>query len=149
MNNKGFTLIELIVTIILLAVILSIGAYSIISIVKDSKEKNYQTLIKSVKSAVESYVIECQYNGDGGGVVDCSDNEVTLGELVTYGYLSGNAKVASGDNKDNYTIVNPKDNNAINNCTVSYTRNSSGVITITTPYDSNSSYSGSCPTNIK
>lgn len=139
MNNKGFTLIELIVTIILLAMILSIGAYSIISIVKDSREKNYNTLIKSVKSAVESYAIECKYSHDAGDDdnITCS-NQITLGDLVKYGFLSGNSK---NETNQNYTIVNPKDNISIANCTISYT-NTNGKITISAVNPT-----GSCPTS--
>lgn len=139
MNNKGFTLIELIVTIIILAMILSIGAYSIISIVKDSKENNYQTVIKSIKSAVETYAIECKYNDNDNDIIDCTDNQITLGELVRYGYLSGNAKV-DDKNDENYTIVNPKDNVSISNCTISYTNNN-GKITVSAVNPT-----GSCPT---
>ena len=139
MNNKGFTLIELIVSIIILALILSIGAYSIISIVKESKEKNYQTLLKSIKSGTESYVIECKYGDISDGSITCS-NQITLGDLVKYGYLSGNAKV---DNKkdEKYTIVNPKDNNSISNCVINITKNANGTITITP-----NNPTGSCPT---
>ena len=139
MNNKGFTLIELIVTIILLAMILSIGAYSIISIVKDSREKNYNTLIKSIKAATESYVIECKYSHEDGDDdnVTCS-NQITLGDLVKYGYLSGNSK----NNDEKYTIVNPKDNASIAACIINITKNSNGTITITA-----NNPTGSCPTS--
>ena len=132
MNNKGFTLIELIVAIIILSLILSIGAYSIINIVKDSKEKNYETLIRSIKSGAESYAIECQYND-----ITCA-NQITLGDLVRYGFLSGNSK----NNDKNYTIVDPKDNKSIADCVINITKNTNGTITITP-----NNPTGSCPTS--
>ena len=144
MNNKGFTLVELIITIVLLSVVLSIGAYSIISIVKDSKKSNYETVIKSIKSAVETYAIECKYNDSEDDIIDCSDNQVTLGELVRYGYLTGNSKYENKENANDprngtYIIVNPKDNVTIDNCTISF-NNNNGKITITAVNPT-----GSCP----
>jgi len=133
MNNKGFTLIELIVTIVILGVVMSIGTYSIISIVNSSKEENYESLIKNIKSAVETYAIECKYAKTTS--VTCS-SQLTLGDLVKYGYLSGNGKNSDSE----YTLVNPKDNKSIASCTIKYTYNN-GKVTVSAV-----SPSGSCPT---
>ena len=135
MNNKGFTLIELIVTIVILAIVMSFGAYSIISIINATKEQNYQTLVKNIKSAVESYAIECKYSKTDN--IDCTDKQITLGELVKYGYLSGNSK---DDTTKEYTLINPKDNKSISNCIVKYAENSKGKITVTAV-----TTTGSCP----
>ena len=135
MNNKGFTLIELIVTIVLLAVMLSIGAFSVISLVNNSKQRNYGTLIKSIKAGVESYAIECTY-AKNSDITCASNRRITLGKLVEYGFLSGNEK----DTDKKYTIINPKDNKSIANCNVQYDIDANGKVTvkaITT--------TGSCP----
>ena len=42
MNNGGFTLVELLATIVLLALVIGIASYSINAIIKNSQEKNYQ-----------------------------------------------------------------------------------------------------------
>jgi len=133
MNNKGFTLIELIVTIVILSVVMSIGAYSIISIVNSTREQNYNSLIKNIKTAVENYAIECRYAQNDS--ITCS-NQLTLGDLVNGGYLSGNGK----GNDKKYTLVNPLDNKQIANCTIKYTY-VSGKITVSAVNPS-----GSCPT---
>ena len=41
MNRKGFTLVELIATSVLLSLMMGIGAYSITNVIKSSKEKDF------------------------------------------------------------------------------------------------------------
>ena len=107
LNKKGFTLVELIATIVVLALVVSISAYAITNIINSAKEKNYELLIKNIKDASETYYQECKYSD-----ITCNDT-VTLQELVNYGYLKGNG---TGDNK--MVIVNPKDNINIGECSI-------------------------------
>ena len=137
MNNKGFTIIELISTIIILALVLGIGSYSVISLVGKTRERHYESLVISIKDAVETYVIECKYASDDENDINCNMNPITLGKLVEYGCLTGNGK----NDTDVYTIVNPRDNKSIADCEVSYTYNN-GNINVTPVVSSNDS----CPT---
>ena len=135
MNNKGFTLIELLATIIILALILAIGTYSITAIINKSKKENYDLMLKHIKDASEVYYQECKYANNSG--IDCSeDGNVTLGNLVTYGYLKGNSK----GNDDKYTLVNPINNENIASCiiNVAFTDGKVKVKAITT--------NNNCPT---
>ena len=50
MNNKGFTLVELLGTIVILAIIVGISSYSIITVLNNTKKKNYQFLVDKIKS---------------------------------------------------------------------------------------------------
>ena len=144
MNRKGFTLVELLATILILALLLGIGTYSIISIINSSKQKNYELLINNTKSAAETYYQECKFSNNSG--IPCTDNnkdgkyETSLGDLVTYGYLKGNDTLKNGNNKGKYTIVNPNDKVDISNCSIniSYDNGKVKVTAITS--------SGSCPT---
>ena len=54
MNNKGFTLIELIATLALLAVISVISFVSITSVVNKSKINNCESLVKNIKMAAKT-----------------------------------------------------------------------------------------------
>ena len=189
-DDKGFTLIELIVTIVILGLVLSIGGYSIIRVMNSAKETDYDLLIENIKAAAEVYYQECKYakskasacvmigdtfvdgqitskdvtklrqyvNGspvadeydfaiadvNKDGVITSDDAElissyilgdessyvgtfpdmskVSLGTLVKYGYLKGNA--SNGNNED-LGIVNPKDNSDISECQISIKYNTS------------------------
>lgn len=133
LNKKGFTLVELIATIVVLALVVSISAYAITNIINSAKEKNYELLIKNIKDASETYYQECKYSNNSG--IICNYNEtlqeytVTLQELVNYGYLKGNG---TKDNK--MEIINPKDNKNIGACSIAV-KNENGKLTI----------EGSCP----
>lgn len=97
MNRKGFTLIELIVTIALLAVVSIISFVSITGIINDSKEKNCNNLVKSIKSATKDYISDNRYN-------DVFVSNVTDD---TY-YMS--AKILTDENYLSSPITNPFDN---------------------------------------
>ncbi len=56
MNRKGFTFIELLAVIVLLALILVIGAPSIINTFKSTKVKNEQIFVDRLSEAIEGYV---------------------------------------------------------------------------------------------
>ncbi len=56
MNNKGFTLIELIVTILILAVIMTVTISASINLYNASKEKSENSFIKELTVAIEDYI---------------------------------------------------------------------------------------------
>lgn len=135
LNKKGFTLVELIATIVVLALVVSISAYAITNIINSAKEKNYELLIKNIKDASETYYQECKYKYSNNSGITCNDN-VTLQDLVNYGYLKGNG---TKDNK--MVIVNPKDNINIGECSIAI-KYENGKLTITKEKKTNN---GSCP----
>ena len=132
LNKKGFTLVELIATIVVLALVVSISAYAITNIINSAKEKNYELLIKNIKDASETYYQECKYKYSNNSGITCNDT-VTLQELVNYGYLKGNGTEDNEiDNK--MKIVNPKNNKDIGECSIAV-KYENGKLTI----------EGSCP----
>lgn len=134
MNNKGFTLIELIVTLVILSLVISITAISITNVMKRSKEELYNNLVNNIIDAAEEYYIECKYAKNDA--ITCSSNGViTLGDLVKYGYLSGN------DDGNRNKLINPLDNEDISSCNINITYNNNKIVV-----KSNSS-SQSCPKN--
>ena len=144
MNNKGFTLVELLATLVILALVMGIGTYSITTIINNSKEKNYESLISNIKDGAETYYQECKYSKESiinmfGNKQDADnfcDYNLTLGELVKYGYVKGN----DTDNNKNFSLSNPKDNKDISGCIVNITF-SGGKVIVTAV-----SKEGSCPT---
>lgn len=99
MNRKGFTLIELIVTIALLAVVSIISFVSITNIINDSKEKNCNNLVKSIKSATKDYISDNRYT---------DELYMPDGRIKTEFNTSNISKYLNGD------LVNPYDNKTIN-----------------------------------
>lgn len=97
MNNKGFTLVELIATIALLAVIAIISFVSINEVINQSKVNDCENLLSSIKSAAKEYVSDNRYNSNFDNDNDKIEN-ITSKTLIDNNYLSGN-------------IVNPFDNN--------------------------------------
>ena len=62
MNNKGFTLVELIATIALLSIIAIISFVSISGILQKSKINDCNNLLVSIKSATKEYISDNRYN---------------------------------------------------------------------------------------
>lgn len=130
MNNKGFTLVELIATLLILALVMSIATYSITNIIRKSKEENYNLLIKNIRDGAEEYYQECKYsretiynmfNNDESDVNNFCDGSITLGELVTYGYIKGNSS------ENGNALVNPNNDENISNCQLKVYYNNGNV----------------------
>lgn len=75
MNNKGFTLIELVATIALLAVISVISFVSINAVITESKVKDCESLVNNIKSATKEYVSDNRYNSS------FNKNDITIDKL--------------------------------------------------------------------
>lgn len=92
MNNRGFTLIELIVTIALLALISTISVSVIGNIRGKHNVNSYYELLKNVESAAKLYVTDNRYNLNSVDIdIKCPNNNtftISLQKLVDNGYLT-------------------------------------------------------------
>lgn len=97
MNNRGFTLIELIVTIALLALISTISVSVIGNIRGKHNVNSYYELLKNVESAAKLYVTDNRYNLksiDSSINIVCTDTNkintfyIPIKDLVDNGYLT-------------------------------------------------------------
>lgn len=118
LNNKGFTLIEVLAVIVILSILMAIMVPSVGNIMKKNKEDNYQNLKDSIISAAKIYISDNRYqitvgNCDVSNKADIeSINNVTLTDSkITIQTLAnaGNLKTTS-DGK----IINPKDKKSLN-----------------------------------
>lgn len=102
MNRKGFTLIELIVTIALLAVVSIISFVSITGIINDSKEKDCNNLVKSIKSATKDYISDNRYN-------NVFISNVFISNVTGYNTYDMSANILTDENYLSSPITNPFD----------------------------------------
>lgn len=130
MNKKGFTLVELLAIIVVIALISVLISPSIINLFGTSKDKTYEILINNIQKAAENYFQECEYGDLSSaryGTKACridkindnkSKTEISLETLATFGML----KVTSVDEEQNKVIINPKNNENINSCRIRITK---------------------------
>ena len=97
-NRRGFTLVELLAVIALLAVVLTIASLSIISIQGKIKESQKEKLISSMKVSAEKYVEETGLK------------KVYVDTLIKEGYLAADKVDDSGEK----VILNPVDETSLN-----------------------------------
>lgn len=88
MNNKGFTLLEVILVVAILGVITLIIVPSVSSLLNKNKSEQYENLKKSIISAAKMYVSDNRY--DLG--INCTNNiyqfTIELNKLVDASDLS-------------------------------------------------------------
>ncbi|MBR3897792.1 MAG: prepilin-type N-terminal cleavage/methylation domain-containing protein [Bacilli bacterium] len=110
MKNKGFTLVELLAVIVMIAIVASISVPIIISVINDSRAKSYDRQVEMIKDAAERYVNE--------NALEFSENKVSVETLKSTGYLkadkiknpkrpseelNGCVNITSSGNKNTYT----------------------------------------------
>lgn len=132
MNNKGFTMVELVATIALLSVIMIISFVSINAVIDSSEINECNALVSNIKSATKEYFSDNRYNLDNisGYKVDNNDKkyEVNVSVLTSNNYLTDDIvnpfddeKLSNDDIKisvelnDNYTIKKIVVKNSSNN----------------------------------
>lgn len=106
-NNKGFTLVELMGVIVVLAIIITIAVPSAISISAKIKNKMYDTKVNMIVSSAKMYG---QDNTDKVSENEsCSDSKgkILIQTLVTNGYIKK-------DDTENKTVIDPRDNSPMN-----------------------------------
>ena len=88
MNNRGFTLIELIATIALLAVISLISFISINSAIKKNWVNNCNSLVDNIKGAANEYVSDNRYNNEFVNMANNNGKVITMDANSLKEYLT-------------------------------------------------------------
>ena len=114
MNKKGFTLIETIMVIAILALLMLILVPNVILLINKNNIKSCHNLEDSIKNATKVYVTNNKYQLGFNCNSNTSSKEIQIQSLID----SGDLKLSNNE------LVNPKDNSTISlNETVKVTYN--------------------------
>ena len=123
LNNKGFTLIEVLAVIVILGILATVMIPAVGSMIVKNKEDNYKNLENSITSAAKIYISDYRYEIKLDPSQKCDDanterniieingaglttpSQITLKNLVDANVLS--------TNKEN-KIINPKNDKELN-----------------------------------
>lgn len=109
MNNKGFTMVELLATIGVLAIVITIAVPSVISVSKQIKNNMYKARIKLIESNAKLCVEDGKCTPSGTG------DRLYLGTIKGKGYLK----------KED--LINPINNKPMDDCYVTITKSGERV----------------------
>lgn len=126
MNNKGFTLVEMLAVVVVLAIVMGIATNSVISYIDTSKKKSEKIFVDKIDNAIEGYIDLYK-----GSIV--SSTESLLIENVTFQKCRGNSsnsnckpsivnevgtfefkKVLEAGFLDSSSLINPKNKKKCN-----------------------------------
>jgi len=108
-DNKGFTLVEVIASVVILGILLIVLVPNVSNLLKKSGDNAYQNLKQSIIVSCKEFVNDNRYDiildDDGTNVtkinnIDLVDGKVLISDLLELGYLSPTS--------DQY-IVDPRD----------------------------------------
>lgn len=164
LNNKGFTLVEVLAVVALLAIIGLIAVPNVLSAIQTSKQSSYDIMIEDILIAGQSLFEELDYAKGTLYQYDSTgktENKITITEydnekiintnlqtLVSNGFLTGiNNDTSSSSNQNKLIILNQKNNKDIGLCDIIITKkNNSGKISYTINENTTSSnHGGDCP----
>lgn len=111
MNNKGFTMVELLATIGVLAIVITIAVPSVISVSKQIKNNMYKARIKLIESNAKLCVEDGKCTPESSGTGD----RLYLGKIKERGYLK----------KED--LINPINNKPMDDCFVTITKSGERV----------------------
>ena len=116
MNNKGFTLIEVVISIVIISLILIVTTNLITNTLAASENTTYKLVKNNIISAGYRYIEECT-----NGVIQCdfnykNKNKFNASVLKQYGYFNN--------------LTSPIDNKDLGECLILEAKQENGVILI-------------------
>ena len=87
MNNKGFTLVEILITLVLISILTLIVGGIINTSLATSKEESYEMIKQNIITASETYINECKNKLINCDFSNDEDTEFYAKKLMEYGYL--------------------------------------------------------------
>lgn len=69
MDNKGFTLVEMLATVVILGIVMGIATYGVISAIDKSKEKSEKLFVSKLEDVIQSYIGDNRMNWRTGTII--------------------------------------------------------------------------------
>ncbi len=66
MNNKGYTLVELLATVVILGIVMSIAAYGVIGAINKSKARSEKIFVDSLEKEINTYISKNRFKFNTG-----------------------------------------------------------------------------------
>ena len=106
LNNKGFTLIEIVIVIVIIAILAAMLVPSLTQWIDKSKQKTFISACGTIKTAAAAVVAEDYSTGEGDAVVD-SNGTVSFGPKALSAIAADvNKKVGTSKTDENdYAIT--------------------------------------------
>lgn len=105
MNNKGFTLVEITLSIVLILALTLIVVPNLIDMGDNTKKKLYESKVEMVLA--RAY----EYGMDNVDVLSNECKDITVGTLINLEYMSG-------DDEGGFNLINPITEESMNNLVV-------------------------------
>lgn len=128
LNNKGFTLVEVLAVIAIIAILGTIAIPGVLSVINTGKKSSYNIMISNIVTASQSLYEELEfgsilYNYDNNGKgeeLEITDQEVTINlqTLVSNGFLKGTNNDNMEVNKNRKILLNPDTKVDIGECKI-------------------------------
>lgn len=107
MNDKGFTLVELVAIVLVIAAIFLVSFPSLLNISKKDEEKKYDSMVENLCLAGDTYIKNNEKDFKNM-IIPNNTIEIDVQELIVYGIV-------------NQDIKNPKTNKGVENDKLIYT----------------------------
>ncbi len=103
-DKKGFTLVELLITITLMLLILILAIINFNKVSKDKKEDSWKLVEKEIEDAAKKYFVNNEYLFEG--LINGSNGTISVGKLVEEDYLGKVIDPITGKAISKCAIVN-------------------------------------------
>ena len=113
LNNKGFTLVEVLAVVVILGVLSTIMITSVGSMINKNKEDNLNNLKKSILSAAKVYISDHRYDIELDSTTSCDSNKTrNIKSIENKGITNNQLKIKYliNDNNLKDNIKNPINN---------------------------------------
>ena len=103
MNNKGFTLVEILAVVVILGMVMAIAIPNVSKLIKINEGNNYEQLKSTIMSAAKMYISDHKYEIVVNGSCSNPSDKISISKINTYDVIDDKL-VISYYNAENESI---------------------------------------------